>query len=271
MINKILLSLKNNFVRNYRGQILYNIFAYFYDFITRISWIINPKSKICSRKILKFKDKYKGKTCYIIGNGPSLRRTNLSLLKNKYTFGLNRIYLYFNRMGFVPTFLVSVNDLVLSQFYKDFNKINTTKIFSWKGRNYIEMDKNTIFIRSLAMQNFSKDVAGGVWEGSTVTYVALQLAYYMGFKKVILVGVDHSFKSKGPAHKEVVANGPDRNHFSRKYFSEGYKWNLPDLKTSEYAFKMAKKEYEADGREILDATVGGKLRVFKKIDYKSLN
>jgi hypothetical protein len=33
---------------------------------------------------------------------------------------------------------------------------------------------------------------------------------------------------------------------------------------------MAKTAYEADGREVLDATVGGKLTVFPKINYLSL-
>ena len=45
---------------------------------------------------------------------------------------------------------------------------------------------------------------------------------------------------------------------------------LPDLDTSEQAYLLAREAYEADGRQILDATVGGKLMIFSKVDFISL-
>ena len=41
--------------------------------------------------------------------------TDLSLLRNEFTFGLNRIYLMFSALGFQTSCLVSVNDLVVEQ------------------------------------------------------------------------------------------------------------------------------------------------------------
>jgi hypothetical protein len=105
---------------------------------------------------------------------------------------------------------------------------------------------------------------------STVTFVALQLAYHMGFQEVILVGVDHNFVTQGPANAAVVSNGDDPNHFSPNYFGKGFKWQLPDLEGSERAFHQAKAAYEAAGRRVLDATVGGRLSVFPKTTYDSL-
>src|SRR4030065_2684504 len=55
------------------------------------------------------------KRCFIIGNGPSLRQTDLNKLRGEFTFGLNRIYLLFSELGFSTTYLVSVNELVLEQ------------------------------------------------------------------------------------------------------------------------------------------------------------
>jgi hypothetical protein len=107
----------------------------------------------------------------------------------------------------------------------------------------------------------------GVWGGATVTYVALQLAFYMGFKTVILVGVDHSFSSKGVPHAVVEGGDSDSNHFHPKYFADGTRWQLPDLQTSEYAYRLAKEAYESAGRRILDATIGGKLTVFPKVEF----
>jgi hypothetical protein len=113
-------------------------------------------------------------------------------------------------------------------------------------------------------------VITGIWEGATVTYVAMQLAYFMGFTTVILIGVDHSFKTQGPAHRLVVSEGADENHFHPEYFGKGVRWQLPDLETSERAYMKARAAFEADGRKVLDATVGGKLTVFEKIPYTGL-
>jgi hypothetical protein len=100
--------------------------------------------------------------------------------------------------------------------------------------------------------------------------VALQLAYLMGIREVILIGVDHNFATKGPANSVVVSSGADPNHFSGSYFGQGFKWQLPDLDGSERAYLLARQAYEADGRKVLDATVNGKLKIFDKTDYRTL-
>jgi hypothetical protein len=103
-----------------------------------------------------------------------------------------------------------------------------------------------------------------------VTYVALQLAYFMGFEQVILIGVDHSFSTKGKPNTTVTSQGNDPDHFNERYFGKGFRWQLPDLVTSERAYLCARQAYEDAGREVLDATVGGKLNTFLKVDYSSL-
>ena len=103
-----------------------------------------------------------------------------------------------------------------------------------------------------------------------MTYVALQIAYYMGFTEAILIGVDHNFATRGRANVTVVSEGDDPNHFSPSYFGPGFRWQLPDLVASERAYRLAKEAYEADGRRVLDATVDGKLKVFPKVDYDDL-
>jgi hypothetical protein len=118
--------------------------------------------------------------------------------------------------------------------------------------------------------SFSRDVTGRVFEGSTVTYVALQLAYHLGFAEVILLGVDHSFKTSGRPNVTVISAGDDPDHFSTDYFGKGFRWQLPDLDASERAYALAKTAFENDGRKVVDATIGGKLDVFPKVDYLSL-
>jgi hypothetical protein len=92
----------------------------------------------------------------------------------------------------------------------------------------------------------------------------------MGFEQVILVGVDHNSNVPGKANATVVSQGDDPNHFHPGYFGKGFRWQLPDFETSEIGYRLARQAYEADGRQILDATIGGKLTIFPKTDYSSL-
>jgi len=217
-------------------------------------------------------NRYQGKRCFVIGNGPSLRNTDLSKLTDEFTIGMNRIYLAFDEYRFRTSCLVSVNDLVLAQCHAEMQALDIPKFVSWRARKYFQAGPQTLFLDTdyTLPENFNGDATGRLYEGFTVTYVSLQLAYFLGFSTAILIGVDHNFATKGPANKVIVSEGDDPNHFAANYFGKGFRWQLPDLEGSERAYRMAKEAYETDGRTILDATVGGKLEVFPKIAYKDL-
>ena len=92
-----------------------------------------------------------------------------------------------------------------------------------------------------------------------------------GFQQAVLIGIDHSFVDKGvPNRAETRTAETDENHFHPDYFPKGSRWQLPDLPRSEAAFQLAREAFEADGREIIDATAGGALEVFEKADYDAL-
>ena len=104
-----------------------------------------------------------------------------------------------------------------------------------------------------------------IYQGGTVTFVALQLAYHMGFARVALVGCDHNFADKGPANATVTSGAHDANHFDPRYFAGGVKWQLPDLVESEIAYMLAKNAFETDGRSLLNCTDGGKLELLPRM------
>lgn len=237
--------------------------------------VFNPWRLESNKRLKRYQDKYQGKRCFIIGNGPSLKDTDLSLLKSEYTFGMNRIYLAFGEWGFQTSFLVSVNDLVIEQCRSDFKDLKMPKFFSWHSKGLLfpdsKPDVNTHFLyTTYTGPKFNDRITNRFWEGATVTYVCLQLAFCMGFSEVYLIGVDHSFDTKGTANQTIVSSGDDPNHFSPDYFGKGFRWQLPDLNTSETAYRVAKSAFSSAGRKVFDATVGGKLDVFPKIDYASL-
>ncbi len=260
-----------------------------YDAVRRLPQVpaayLHPWRRESIRRLAALKDTHKGQRAFIIGNGPSLKQTDLAKLKNEFTFGMNRIYLMFPELGFTTSCLVSINDLVIEQCAAEMAALGLPKFLAWRShRHFAQLPTShfplrishfalpTFLYTTYTGARFTRDVRGRVWEGATVTNVALQLAFHMGFEQVILIGVDHNFArfAKGDANKTVVSDGDDPNHFSSAYFGKGFRWQLPDLDTSEIGYRFARQAYESAGREVLDATVGGKLTIFPKVDYNSL-
>jgi hypothetical protein len=225
-----------------------------------------------ARRLKQMENTHAGKRCFIIGNGPSLRQTDMSLLRNEFTFGLNRIYLLFPELGFSTSCLVAVNDMVIEQCADEIRTLSIPRYLTWRARYWFRPDPNITYLDTdfTGEEDFSSSVNGRIFEGFTVTNVALQLAYHMGFSEVILVGVDHNYVTQGSANQAVVSQGDDPNHFASNYFGKGFKWQLPDLAGSERGYTRAHEAYAQAGRRILDATVGGKLAIFPKVSYLSL-
>ncbi len=232
----------------------------------------HPWRRESMERLAALKDIHKGKRAFIIGNGPSLKKTDLSKLKGEFTFGLNRIYLMFPALGFGTTYYVSVNELVIEQCTRDISSLSMPKFLSWRSHRFFPDGPlpATFLYTTYDNPGFARDVRGRVWESATVTYVALQLAYHMGFEQVILVGVDHNGSVPGKANSTVVLKGDDPNHFDPRYFGGGFRWQLPDFETSEIGYKLARQVYEAAGRKVMDATIEGKLTVFPKVEFESL-
>ncbi len=247
-----------------------------YDAVRRLPQVpdayLHPWRRLSRSRVREMQNIHRGRRCFIIGNGPSLQHTDLTRLKNEFTFGMNRIYLLFPQLGFPTTYFVSINDLVLEQCAQEIAALPIPKFIAWhSNRHFQSLPPDMIFLyTTFTGPRFSHDLTRRIWEGATVTNVALQLAFYMGFEQVILIGVDHNFASRGEANKTVVSQGDDPNHFSPAYFGKGFRWQLPDLDTSEVGYRLALKAYQKAGRQVLDATVGGKLTIFPKIDYNSL-
>jgi hypothetical protein len=101
----------------------------------------------------------------------------------------------------------------------------------------------------------------------------MQLAWFLGVQQLVLVGFDHSYVK--PAHTATdgddwTSGGDDPNHFRADYFGKGYRWHDPMVGRMEEAYRRARSTYEAHDRKIVNATAGGQLEVFSRVDFASL-
>ena len=236
--------------------------------LSRLIWDLHPYSWISRRRIRNWRNKFWEEKAIILCNGPSLNKVDFNALeKNEiFSFGLNKIDLIFERTKFRPSVIVSVNPLVIEQNASFYNRTLIPLFVDVKGRNTLNFRPNVHFLHGTrSLRKFARNCSMSIVEGCTVTFVAMQLAFHMGFKKVALVGCDHSFSQRGPANKTVISGKSDPDHFDPRYFAGGVKWHLPDLLASELQYDTARETFEYFGREIVNCTVGGKLEIFRRL------
>ncbi len=218
------------------------------------------------RNLLQWKNAWSGMPVLIVGNGPSLNDTPLDQFVGVNSIGMNKINLIYSKTTWRPSLIAAINNLVIKQNMDYYVNSDIPVFLSWKGRRYCPVSERNRFFYLLNRNtaNFSTDILSGIGSSGTVTYTALQLAYYLGANPVVIVGVDHRFTFNGKPNDVQVLRGPDINHFDPNYFS-GNKWGVPNLERSENAFHQSRLAFEADGRSIFDATINGALTIFDKI------
>jgi hypothetical protein len=230
--------------------------------------------------------RYSGKRCFIIGNGPSLNKIDMSRLENEVTFGVNSIFLMTQTNGFRPTFYVVEDNLVFKENQDAIDRYTgVTKILPTQYAERLAcrddcfvFDMETSFYnrtnkRLFGVPQFNQSDRPKFFCGQSVTYINMQLAYYLGFTEVILIGMDFSYQ-KPPSHDQsgnhIHSHGDDPNHFHKDYFGAGKTWKDPRLGRVLRSYMRAKFEYESTGRSIVNATPGGELELFPRVAFDSL-
>lgn len=236
-------------------------------------------------KISFFRNRYNNERVFIIGNGPSLNKHDLSLLKKEFCFGVNSIFLKSDDDGFLPSFYVVEDSHVVDDNLVriiDYEAPNKFFLAHYKEKipeteNVFFMDSDLGFYRPshpfCGIPRFSRNASDVIFAGQTVTMISLQLAYYMGFSEIYLIGMDFNYVKPD----SVIENGKtwtstedDPNHFDPRYFGAGKKWHDPQLDKVKINYELARQVFELNGRTIRNATIGGKLEVFERVDYLSL-
>jgi hypothetical protein len=225
-------------------------------------------SDCTDERVLNMKNKHKGEDAWLIGNGPSVVYEDLEQLQNKVTFGFNRLHLSYVKTNFRPTYVVSGDNQMINDFGEEIvGKNNCTTFLASPERPSTMGDY--IWLRQLSMfpSLFSLNPQTFVTAGGSSPFLAMQLAAYMGIKRIFLYGFDFNYKMdvthEGSDSIKVVGEG---NHFIDDYRS-GRSWYPPSYRNIAHSFWNAKVYFESLGGEIINCTHNTKLNIFRKEDF----
>lgn len=235
-------------------------------------FLFRKKVRYYSRKLKPLKNSEKGNRCFIIGNGPSLTIKDLECLKNEHCFATNRIWQIFQKTTWRPTYYCAQDEVLLDYMWGEFEKeINQCeKIFLSgyvlrKGKKKYTSNTYLFYVNIGPFENdippFSENIYKQIFEGYTVLYACIQIAVYMGYKEIYLLGVDHSYFHIG-----------DKETDGKRSYAEGLevdmtKLNPPQLNKSQKAYEKAAQYCREHQITIKNLTRGGKLEVFERANF----
>lgn len=218
--------------------------------------------------IKAIKNSAQRKRCFIVGTGPSLRLEDLEKLKGEVCFSMNSVVLLFQNVTWRPTYygiqdafvLESIKDQILS-YKDDFKMIFVPRKLKKEFLNdpqIVAFPMNCLnrrFYHAKPFTKFSGDSYATVYEGFTIAYSLLQIAVYMGYKEIYLLGTDCDY------------SGPT------KHIAEYKNLNAHEISTAEkmiYAYTIAQEYAQNHDIRIYNATRGGKLEVFPRVEFDEL-
>ena len=248
--------------------------------IFRVKRMFAPKDLENGRRFSDIKGKYAGKRIFILGNGPSLNQMPLYLLKDEYTMCFNRFPLMYERVNWTPNFYAVTDDLLLKDMTEEINRTTDEVDYSFfpdlhpsnlNVKKRIKQKNNVLWLH-VDKPEFSDHLpACGI--NKTVVNAGIQVAAWMGFHEIYLLGVDMTFgdqKIKKGNSRNWQAQGDDPNHFDPRYFNAGRKYHNPMVGEMLEKFERCREFFEPRGVKIYNAGYGGKLETFERRDFDSL-
>jgi hypothetical protein len=227
------------------------------------------------------KNKYAGRRGFVIGNGPSLKLEDLEKIKDEITIAANKVYLAFDKVSWRPSFLTIADPLVWDKVQKDIwlhhdnisipsylpefqESKGRAKTFRYLGTAPDLARENGVF-------HFSDNFCVGAYAGYTVTYENIQLAVHLGLNPIYIIGCDHFYRgeSKQTANNSIETTC-EGNHFLPGYRKLGEIVKVAPIEEMTESYQQARLFAEAHGIEILNATRGGYLEVFARVNFDEI-
>ena len=226
-----------------------------------------------NKKLRALKNTKNEKPCFIIGNGPCLRTSDLELIKDYDSFACNMIFRIFNETNWKPTYYVvqdryvnadkgiqdlSCENLFISEYYWRKNTVNNPKAICFRGKRYR---------KSIQNPKFSEDIDKHIINMPTVTYSMIQIASYLGYKRIYLMGMDHDYPLIFDKAGRIIRTSNKRNHI---FYDDTPSEIIADIEGMNIAYLAAKEYSQNNGIRIINVSRGGRLECFERAELEAV-
>ena len=207
-----------------------------------INYINFLKYKEIVKNNVELKDKHKGRRCFLLGSGPSIKDENLKPLKNEIVFALNNFYVHddFSEImsGNIEKYYLTApihppqTETEWKEWFSDMeihmpnnvnlifgisNQINTAKSILDHHNLFEHHQKYWLYggINTNDYYNYKPadiDITRMTWISDSVSIYSLIVAIYMGFSEIYLLGMDHNYICNKESVYRFYKNGIHQNN-----------------------------------------------------------
>lgn len=248
------------------------------ELFDEIVYYLSPSKKYLKKNVC-LKNIYQGQRCFVIGNGPSLKLSDLEIIKNEITMSCNGSIDLFEKTMWRPTCFFCGDSQFLSEKLIDKDawdnllgqvKFVFTTLRSSLYKDYNLYYSNLYFLdlrRKREKIEFSEDICKKIFDAGTTLYAMIQVAIYMGIREIYLIGVDFSFKNQIDLEGRLTINNNLSDHMKE---IEQHIVGTYAVDVMLNGYRSALKYAEKNNIKIYNATRGGKLEVFERINFTDL-
>lgn len=232
--------------------------------------------KICKKRKgiaeLNLKNKFKNKRCFIVGNGPSLTVQDLDRLVGEDCFAANLIFKIFDKTKWRPKFYCIQDRYARIGDFLDKTDLEYIFVGSyfWRTKNFNNKNAYCFHSKRTAKNEdikFSFDPEEYVYDAYTVTYTMLQMAVFMGYKEIYLLGIDHNYSRIIEKNGGVRVADTVKSHFFK---DDNPAEVIANIYMMEKGYYKAKSVSDELGIKIYNVTRGGKLEIFERYDLEEI-
>lgn len=212
-----------------------------------------------------YQNRHKGQRCFIVATGPSQSIEDINKLKGEITFSVNSIYTCFSDTDWRPTYYCVQDRVVYEKNCKGIDELKAAQRFISDSIPQAYRKGDILYPTNERFHHcfngykfrirFSDDSSKVVFAANTIVYSAIQLAVYMGFSEIYLTGCDCNYTSPKKHF----------NHDTNEKIESKIKLDeIGNLMLASY--RAAKKYTDTHPVKIYNATRGGKLEIFPRVN-----
>jgi len=248
----------------------------------------------------KFRNIHKGKRCFILASGPSIKNQDLSPIYGEICIAVSHFHLHDDIKKINPKYHVlapqhypfnfSDSSKYFNDFKESYKNINPNIFLGLTNYefNYLNLLKKhpELKVPNIHYLNYSEfislseenhlnekiwDISENLFIQRTVIYGALQISIYMGFSEIYLIGVDHDYLNDITrttnhhfyAEEKGISDKTHLDQFDLEYWFLEYhlRWKQ---------FRLIENYCKEKQIKIYNATEGGMLDVFERKNLKSI-
>lgn len=223
-----------------------------------------------------------GESCFVIGNGPSLRAEDLTRLYEKkvFSFASKRITAIFDATLWRPDVWMASDLDYIKLCSEEINALEGfTKMVPCQSLLNLNISiSDAIYFPFIQAKRtpcwFNADVTKGVHFWGTVTCKMINMAVYMGFTNIYLLGVDHSYALKEVDGKYEYDKNAKNHFFSPQEDNQEERDRIDNIQEEltymTKAFSDVKWYCDQLGVNIFNATRGGALEAFSRVKFDEI-